>query len=105
MTTKAELRQLIDSLPDAEDPERERILRVVSALMKTAVGKKALEEADLVELERLVVLFVRVLKTNVAPIEPDERHREESQAWTSLSADAFARDWSSDEDSVYDRLQ
>lgn len=30
--------------------------------------------------------------------------REEDEAWSQLSAEVFARDWDSEEDSVYDNL-
>lgn len=52
--------------------------------------------------QQSVTLFIRM--TLERALEQDATAVAEKNGWTSLSAHAFARDWESDEDRIYDDL-
>ena len=114
MTKKAELHKLIEKLPDPESVGDEKMYSAVQELLKlvftiesadAAVSRSAatyeLTQHRLALVKEMTRLFAEVIER----LTEESAENESEPSWSRLSADAFARDWASDADRVYDRLQ
>lgn len=117
MNKKTELHQLIEKLPEPENVGDEMMYSAVQELLKLVSALEAVDAGvwrstaanELVQhriaLAKQMAEMTRLFAEMMERVTDEREAIENESSWSRLSADAFARDWASEADRVYDRLQ